>query len=107
MEFANFEMQEKLTQLQTENEKLVSHQRQNDDQKMTDNSKVLSQAYVTPNAGKQQNKNILEMDGIKCFDLDQNSVSCDDLRLSIGSDLVGGINGENGPHNINESLQLW
>lgn len=55
---------------------------------MGDNSEL----YRTPKVGKQQNKRVLEEDGIKCFDLErqsliiagQNAMDEFDLRESIG-----------------------
>lgn len=44
--------------------------------------------YRTPNVGKRQNKQILEEDGIKCFDLGRQSIGEEfDLRQSLGSKL--------------------
>jgi hypothetical protein len=50
-----------------------------------------SELYRTPKVGKQQNKRVLEEDGIKCFDLErqsliagQNAMDEFDLRESIG-----------------------
>jgi hypothetical protein len=55
---------------------------------MGDNSEL----YRTPKVGKQQNKRVLEEDGIKCFDLERQSLIAGqnaamdefDLRESIG-----------------------
>ena len=44
--------------------------------------------YRTPNVGKRQNKQILEEDGIKCFDLGRQSIGEEfDLRQSLGTKL--------------------
>lgn len=44
--------------------------------------------YRTPNVGKRQNKQILEEDGIKCFDLGRQSLGEEfDLRQSLGNKL--------------------
>ena len=54
---------------------------------MGDNSEL----YRTPKVSKQQNKRVLEEDGIKCFDLERQSLIAGhnpmdefDLRESIG-----------------------
>ena len=59
----------------------------NKSKKFGDNSEL----YRTPKVGKQQNKKVLEEDGIKCFDLDKQSIILGynpmdefDLRESIG-----------------------
>lgn len=46
-----------------------------------------SESFKTPRIGKQQNKNVLEEDGIKCFDLENQT---DDLRLSLCPSLGNG-----------------
>jgi hypothetical protein len=80
MELENFQLQEKLTQATN--------------QSMTKPPQPLSQtllgldSYKTPSVSKQQNKLVLEEDGIQCFDLEKenNFLGDNDLlgRLSVG-----------------------
>jgi hypothetical protein len=78
MELENFQMQEKLS-LGTSVISLLKA-----------DTKIQNEQYFkTPSLGKQQNKRVLEEDGIRCFDLDDqeyNSVmgESDLLRMSIG-----------------------
>jgi len=84
MEVENIKIAEKLRDLliQSQNNSMV----QQPSKKM---KKFDSECFRTPKVGKQQNKKILEEDGIKCFDLDRNSFMIEggeefDLRDYIG-----------------------
>lgn len=62
-------------------------------ERLTQKEEVKVEVWKTPSVGKQQNKKVLEEDGIKCFDLEDGS---EDLRMSLESQEEG--------ININESL---
>ena len=85
MEVENIKIAEKLKDLliQSQNNSMIQ-QTSSIKQK-----KFESECFRTPKVGKQQNKKILEEDGIKCFDLERHSLLIEDgedfdLRESIG-----------------------
>lgn len=68
MEVENIKMAEKLKELLNiqMNQSTISHK-----SKKNDNN---SELFRTPKIGKQQNRRVLEEDGIKCFDLERQSL---------------------------------
>jgi len=59
--------------------------------------------FKTPSLSKQQNKRVLEADGIQCFDLEKQSENSNDdflLRMSIGPVMQPSSE-------INEQLKMW
>jgi hypothetical protein len=69
-------------------------------------------SFRTPSLGKQQNKKVLEEDGIKCFDLEHQSLN-EDLRLSIGlpnlpaNFTMGAVTSDGTSLNLNDQLKMW
>lgn len=126
MELENFQMQERINQITQQNQQLTLSAQQLQKTRPSIVPKLLREAnegFKTPQAGKQQNKSVLEEDGIQCFDLENNSLSSlngdsDFLRMSLGNveKLVqqlncGNLAGASLPSGngleMNEQLKLW
>ena len=73
MEIENIKIAEKLKDLliQSQNNSFVQHNHGSKSMRFD------AECFRTPNISKQQNKQILEEDGIKCFDLERNSLHID------------------------------
>ena len=117
-------MQERINQVTQQNQQLTLSAQQLQKTRPSIVPKLLraSEGFQTPKAGKQQNKSVLEEDGIQCFDLENNSLSSlngdsEFLRMSLGNveklvqQLSCGNLAEqslpNGTSEMNEQLKLW
>ena len=85
-------MQRQCESMEIENIKMAEKLKELMNMQMNNSNTGAHMMYCTPKVGKQQNKKVLEEDGIRCFDLDKQSMIMQDdlnadeldLRQSIG-----------------------